>query len=311
VEALSRLPEAEVERQVEALADFDRAIAQNPENSWTLAHRGETRRLMGRYDEALADFDRAIALKPAYAWALAHRGETHRLMGRYDEALADFDRAIALHPAYAWTFACRCLLHEQLRRYEQALQDLDRTVTLDETIFPAWRSDRGLLLSFCGRYAQASAWCEGELQEHPDDALLLYALAVIQARWRGLAEARSQIAQARQALRMMVEADSSGAIFYRLGGLAALEGQSDRALRYLRHATYLRGDRFETARHDLAWLDLRADPRFQALTNAKIAPDSADQDLRNQHARTPAPFLKTRSTEIKETYQEVSREQLV
>jgi tetratricopeptide (TPR) repeat protein len=299
LEALNRLPEAWVARQVEALADFDRAIAQGPKNSWALAHRGqacclmgrydealadldraialnpdygwalarrgETWRLMERYDEALVDFDRAIALKPAYAWALAHRGETHRLMGCYDEALDDLNRAIALNPAYAWAFACRCLLHEQWRRYEQALQDLDRTVALDETIFSAWRSDRGLLLSFCGRYAQAIAWCEGELREQPENALLLYALAVTQARWRGLAEARSHIARARQALRTMVEVDVSGAIFYRLGGLAALEGQSDRALRYLRQATHLRGGRFETACHDLAWLNLRSDPRFQAL----------------------------------------------
>jgi tetratricopeptide (TPR) repeat protein len=33
------------------------------------------------------------------AWAIASRGETYRLMKRYDEALADLNRAIKLDPA--------------------------------------------------------------------------------------------------------------------------------------------------------------------------------------------------------------------
>jgi len=46
-----------------------------------------------------ADFDRAIDVKkPPYFGALSGRGETYRLMRRYEEALADFDRAIDLDP---------------------------------------------------------------------------------------------------------------------------------------------------------------------------------------------------------------------
>lgn len=247
------------------LTNFNQAIAQDPKNSWALAHRGETYRLLARYQEALADFDQAIVLNPDYAWAFAHRGETYRLMNRYDEALADFNRAIVLNPDYAWAFACRCLIYEKMRRYEEALQDFDRTLALDKTIFSAWPSDRGLLLSFCGRYEEAIVWCEQQLRETPDDPLLLYALAVTKARQQGLAGAKQQINRAQAALQAAVKTDATGAILYRLGGLAALEGETEQALHYLQEATTLRGDRFETARHDLAWLDLRADARFQAL----------------------------------------------
>lgn len=248
-----------------ALADFDQAIALNAAYAWAFAQRGETYRLLKRYADALTDFNRAIVLKPDYTWAIAHRGETYRLVDRYADALADFDRALELNPNYAWIFACRCLLYEQTRRYEESLQDLDRTVALDETIFSAWRSDRGLLLSFCGRYAEAIAWCEQCLAETPNDPLLLYALAVTSSRWQGVAETRLQIDQAQAALQAALPADTTGAIFYRLGGLAALQGNHDRALRYLRDAINLRGDRFETACHDLAWLELRSDARFRAL----------------------------------------------
>lgn len=253
-------------RYEEALAGFCRAIKLEPDYAWAIAHRGETFCLLGRYEEALVDLNRAIALEPDYAWALAHRGEILRLMKCYDKALADFCQAIELKPDYAWAFACRCLIYEQMRRYEEALADFDCVIALDKTIFNEWRSDRGMLLSFCGRYEEAIEYCEQRLKENPDDYLLLYPLAVIKARWQGVAAAQAQIDQARAALQAVIEADSSGAIHYRLGGLAAVEGYPDQALFYLQAAISLRGGRFETARHDLAWLDLRADPRFQALS---------------------------------------------
>jgi hypothetical protein len=52
---------------------------------------------------------------------------------------------------------------------------------------------------------------------------------------------------------------------YRLGGLAALEGDRNQALSYLTDAILLENEPMELARRDLAWLDLRDDPRFVSL----------------------------------------------
>ena len=51
--------------------------------------RGQAYLVMGRCDQALAAFNRALELNPEDIWALAGRGETYRLMERYDEALGD------------------------------------------------------------------------------------------------------------------------------------------------------------------------------------------------------------------------------
>ncbi|MBC7252278.1 MAG: tetratricopeptide repeat protein, partial [Anaerolineae bacterium] len=82
-----------------------------------LARRGETYRLMEKYDEALADLNRAVELRPDLAWAIALRGETYRLMGKYDEALADFNRAIELQPDYARAIAHRGETYRQMGKY--------------------------------------------------------------------------------------------------------------------------------------------------------------------------------------------------
>ena len=87
----------------EAVDDFTRAVALNPDYAWAVAERGKTYRKMGEYDKALADFDQAIELKPDYNWALAGRGETYRLIGEKEKALADFDQALDNNPNDAWT----------------------------------------------------------------------------------------------------------------------------------------------------------------------------------------------------------------
>jgi|HubBroStandDraft_3_1064219.scaffolds.fasta_scaffold811635_1 tetratricopeptide (TPR) repeat protein len=43
--------------------------------------------------------DRKVVALSAVAWVIASRGETYRLMGRYEEALTDFNRAIELDPS--------------------------------------------------------------------------------------------------------------------------------------------------------------------------------------------------------------------
>ena len=253
-------------RYFEAIAEFNQAIELNPDYAWGLAHRGETYRQMNRYSEALVDLSRAIVLNPDYAWGLAHRGETYRQMNRYSEALADLSRAIKLNPDHAWAYACRCLTYEQMNRYEEALADFDQTIALDKTIFSSWRGDRGLGLIYCQRYTEAIEYCEQQLRENRDDPLILYSLAVAKACLQGREDARTAIDIARATLQSQLEMDSGGAFLYRLGGLAALEGKTDQALQYLQEAVSLKGKPFETARHDPAWFELRADPRFLSLT---------------------------------------------
>ena len=193
------------------LATLNRAIALNPNNTKALAQRGETYRLMGRYDEALTDFNQAIDLKPNYAWAIAHRGDTYRLLldyssaltdfnraieitptyvwaighraevyhklERFSEALLDLERAVELKPDYAWAIAYRAGFYALMRRYEEALIDYDKAIALNETIIAHWFGERGLILGCLGRYAEAIECCEQGLKKNPDDYAALYTQA--------------------------------------------------------------------------------------------------------------------------------------
>lgn len=252
-------------RYREALADFNQAIDLDPDYAWALAHRGETYHLLEQYEDALADFNRAVELAPDYVWAIAHRGVTYRRMKQYPQALVDLSRAIDLKPDYAWALLHRANIYVGLKQYETALTDVERITDLDPGIIPHWQGERGLLLNYLGRYAETIECCRQALQEDPADYIAWYSLAVAKACWQGRDEAQADIDQAQTVLRLAVNTDRRGLVLYRLGGLAALEGQVDQALEYLQEAIPLHPEPVELARHDPAWDDLRTDARFQIL----------------------------------------------
>src|SRR5919202_2429591 len=254
-----------------ALADFDRAIELNPTYAWAIGHRGETYYLIKRYEEALADFNRAVTLKPDYSWAIAHRGVSYERIERYEEALADLNEAIQLNPKYAWAYAYRCRAYDMLRRYEEALIDFDGAIALDETIIKDWLTERGLLLSLLGRYSEAMAYYGRALQEKPDNHFTLYCIAFTKTRWQGRGQTQTEIDKARSVLHsyLKIEANENvevrSAILYELAGLDALEGKIDQAIESLQEAISLHYLPQRRARHDLAWLDLYQNPRFQSF----------------------------------------------
>ena len=83
-----------------ALADFEQAIAFNPEYPTAHAYRGEAHKAMEQFDKALADYNRAIALDGSSADLYAFRGEVHRRMGTFDKAKSDFQTALKIEAGH-------------------------------------------------------------------------------------------------------------------------------------------------------------------------------------------------------------------
>jgi tetratricopeptide (TPR) repeat protein len=81
-----------------AIADYDRAIALNPEFAEAYNGRGKAYFSKGNNDRAMLDLDRAIALDPEYADAFANRAMVQGWQGKKQKAAADFREVLALRP---------------------------------------------------------------------------------------------------------------------------------------------------------------------------------------------------------------------
>ena len=80
------------------MADFDRAVELDPENTAYRLKRALYHQSRQEFDEALKDADSVIGLTPEDASAYIIRGESLRQLQRLDEAVAAFDRATELAP---------------------------------------------------------------------------------------------------------------------------------------------------------------------------------------------------------------------
>ncbi len=81
-----------------AKAEYDKAIALNPNFAAAYGNRGNVDFYLGDKTAALADFNRAVELAPSDPGALGNRGYFYLTEKTFDKALDDFSRAIAINP---------------------------------------------------------------------------------------------------------------------------------------------------------------------------------------------------------------------
>ena len=85
----------------DAIADYDKAIALNPNHAYAYNNRAVAYGIKGDLDRAIADLDKAIALNPNDATAYTIRGNAYYVKGDYDRAIADYRKALEIDPSYS------------------------------------------------------------------------------------------------------------------------------------------------------------------------------------------------------------------
>ena len=100
-------------------------------------NRGVIRAERQDYAQAIADFERALAYNPDYYPAYFSRAQTLAALGSYDAALADLDRAQAIRPGYANTRLSRAAVLGKLGRDDEAAAEL-KHVCDDGNVFACW-----------------------------------------------------------------------------------------------------------------------------------------------------------------------------
>lgn len=156
-------------RDDEALAEYDQALKIDPSDPNAHIGRGDVHRALGDFDRALADLDEAVRLGPSYPRAFASRGRLLEDLKRDDAAESDYSRALALDPNYAFAYRLRGGLRSRLGRNEEALADFEVVNRLRpddaETL-----KDRGGVLERMGRHREALAELDRAIQIDPKNA---------------------------------------------------------------------------------------------------------------------------------------------
>ncbi len=86
-----------------------------------------------KYDRALADYDAALALDPQNALIPYNRGNAYYDLKQYERAIADFSRATEVDASFSLAFFNRGLARERLGDFAAAADDYRRGLALDPT----------------------------------------------------------------------------------------------------------------------------------------------------------------------------------
>lgn len=114
-----------------AIADYDKAIAAQPQSATAFHGRGEAYRAKGDNDRAIMDYNRALDLDRNLAAAYAGRAEAYRGKGDNDRALVDYDAAIERDPDRAGVYMQRGTAFSAKGEFDKAIADFSKTLELD------------------------------------------------------------------------------------------------------------------------------------------------------------------------------------
>lgn len=106
-----------------SLADFDLAIAGQPQNAQFYRGRGLARAVVGRHREALQDAERLLKLAPQQGETYYVRGTALSALGRDREAIADFDESLRRRPELIYPLHARAVAYDRLGDSARAAAD--------------------------------------------------------------------------------------------------------------------------------------------------------------------------------------------
>ncbi len=154
-----------------AIADFNKAIAINPQLAAAYNNRGVAKGGSGDYQGAIADYNKAIAINPQYADAYNNRGIAKSNLKDYQGAIADFNKAIEINPQNANSYYNRGTTKGKgLGDYYGAIDDLNKAIAINPQNANSYHN-RASAKRNLGDYQGAIADLNKSIAIDPQDAL--------------------------------------------------------------------------------------------------------------------------------------------
>jgi len=122
-----------------AEAEFEKAIALNP--NYATAHQwyGQFLRLMGREEEAIVEEQKSLELDPRSLIINVEAGLPYFYLQRYDEALSHFRKALEMEPNFALAHHDIGWVMEAQGKYPEAIREFERAVQISD-VAALWSS---------------------------------------------------------------------------------------------------------------------------------------------------------------------------
>lgn len=123
---------AEAERRPrDAIESYTNAMAQEPEDSYSIGHRALSYAAIGDIDKAFVDAAAAIKLDPSWIDLYSLRASVYLKRGDRDRAISEMQAAIANDPKRAFSHVAAARVYAGANRRADALKEYDQAIALE------------------------------------------------------------------------------------------------------------------------------------------------------------------------------------
>jgi tetratricopeptide (TPR) repeat protein len=136
-----------LERYQEAADCYDRALELTPGFGEVLTNKANLLQLLGRFEDAIDYYDRALKLNPYLDQAWANKGETLRRSGKHQQAVGCYERALEINPRDSGHWTGLGSTYAGVGRHEEAISAYDRSLTLNPQQGRTWANKAASLRS--------------------------------------------------------------------------------------------------------------------------------------------------------------------
>ena len=181
-----------------AIQDFNKVLQLNPDNATFQFYRGYAHGQLGENEKEIADYNEALRLNPDYVDAYNNRGNSYNNLGENEKAIADYNEAIRLNPDNADAYSNRGVSYKNLGENEKAIADYNEAIRLAPDYVDAY-NNRGVSYKNLGEYGKAIADYNEAIRLNPDYAMAYYNRGVV---YDDLGENEKAIADYNEAIRL-------------------------------------------------------------------------------------------------------------
>jgi tetratricopeptide (TPR) repeat protein len=150
----------------QAVECFDKALVENPNDSWAWFNKGVSLHRLGSMGEALYCYDRALEYNPNDPDLLSNKGIALRTMGQPEEAIECYKKALEINPRDAGIWSNMGVTYRVMGDTIEALKCYDKALELDEYDVGVWLN-KGAALQSLERYDEAIQCYEAVLKITP------------------------------------------------------------------------------------------------------------------------------------------------
>ncbi len=114
-----------------ALADYDKAIALDPNNYEFYFSRGNLKEKLGDHQAAISDYTEAIARNDDSAKLFYSRAYSKSLAADLEGAITDYSECLKLNPKYKGAWLNRGIVFKNQTQLAKAIADYDKAILID------------------------------------------------------------------------------------------------------------------------------------------------------------------------------------